>query len=172
MNYLKQFVIPFSGLKPGMHQFDFIVDDKFFEALDYSVFENGMVKISLEMTRQERMLIFDFSFTGYVEVTCDRCLEKFNFPIDANRRLIFKFGEEWQELSEDIIIIPESEYQIDIAHYLYEYISLMLPIKCTHPDDETGKSTCDAEMLKYLADRPGTEDQDPRWDALKKLKDL
>ncbi len=153
-----------------MHQYKFIVDDKFFEALDYSLHRHGLVNVDIDLTRQERMLIFDFTIIGYVEVACDRCLELFNYAIDGTRRLIFKFGSDWEEVSDEIFIIPESEYQIDITHYLYEYISLMLPIKCTHPDDENGVSACDPEMLKYLKVQPKSKEIDPRWDRLKNLK--
>ncbi len=170
VNYLKQFVIPFNGLKPGIYQYDFKVDDQFFEALDYSIFKHGAVKVIVLMTKQERMLIFDFELRGAVEVNCDRCLDQLNYSVDCDKRLIFKFGDDWQDLSDEIIIIPESEYQIDIAHYLYEYISLMIPIKCIHPDNEKGESTCNAEMLKYLGHRPEKSGIDPRWDALKNLK--
>jgi uncharacterized protein len=170
VNYLKQFVIPFSGLKPGTHQYKFIVDDKFFEALDYSLYRHGTVNVGIDLIRQDRMLIFDFAISGFVEVACDRCLDPFNYDIDGNRRLIFKFGSDWEEVSDEIFIIPESEYQIDITHYLYEYISLMLPIKCIHPDDENGVSACNPEMLKYLDIRPKIQEIDPRWDGLKKLK--
>lgn len=170
MNYLKQFIIPFTGLKFGIHHYDFVIDDKFFEALDYSMFKKGSLTVGVELNRQERMLIFDFKILGFIEIECDRCLELINYPVDSNHRLIFKFGHDWEDVSDEIIIIPESEYQIEIAHYLYEFISLTLPMQCIHPDDENGNSTCSAEMLKLLGYHPATQEEDPRWNALKKLK--
>lgn len=43
-----------------------------------------------------------------------------------------------------------------------------------HPDNEDGVSGCNPEVIKYLATSQvtkHTEEEDPRWAALKKLKD-
>jgi len=166
----KQFKIPFRGLKPGVHQYDYQIDKQFFEHLEYAELSNGNLKVSLELTRQERMLIFEFSIRGNVEVICDRCLGKFNQAIDGNEKLFVKFGEDWEEESEDVIIIPESEYQFDISKYLYEYIVLLMPMQRIHPDDEQGKTTCDQDMVDRLDNHQKVSEFDPRWDALLKLK--
>ncbi len=170
MNYLKQFVIPFTGLKFGVHQYEFVIDDQFFDALDYSMFKKGSLKVGLELNRQERMLIFDITISGDVERDCDRCLDPISYPVESTHKLIFKFGEDWEDLSDEIVIIPESEYEINMAHYLYEFICLALPMQCVHPDDKNGVSTCNPEMLKLLGYHPESHEVDPRWEALKKLK--
>jgi len=170
MNYLRQFIIPFSGLKPGVHHYDLVIDNKFFESLDYSTFRKGSLTVGVELNRQERMLIFDFDIHGTVEVECDRCLDLIKYPVNTNRRLIFKFGEKWEDLTDEIVIIPESEYQIDLSHFFYEFISLTLPMRRVHPDDAEGNSTCNQEMLKFLGYHPSGKVEDPRWEALKKLK--
>ena len=71
-------------------------------------------------------------------------------------------------------MIPENEYQIDLAHVMYEYIVTALPIQHIHPDDENGQSTCDSEMLSLLEKMQQKENNeneiDPRWEKLKELK--
>lgn len=170
MNYLRQFIIPIRGLKPGIHHYDLVIDDKFFESLDYSTFRKGSLTVGVELNRQERMLIFDFDIHGSVEVECDRCLDLIKYAVNTNRRLIFKFGEKWEDLTDEIVIIPESVYQIDLSHFFYEFISLTLPMRRVHPDDAEGNSTCNQEMLKLLGYHPSSKVEDPRWEALKKLK--
>lgn len=112
---------------------------------------------------------FLFHFNGSVKLMCDRCLEDYDQPVEGNFRLIVKYGEEFQEISDEIIEIPFTEHRIDLSQYIYEYIQLMLPMKHVHPDDELGNSTCKSEMLEKLNElsKPAT---DPRWDALLKLK--
>ncbi len=172
VDYLKQFVIPFRGLGVGNHSFEFRIDEKFFEAIEYSELKNGNVNLKLELTKEERMLVFEFHFEGTVEVTCDRCLDDFDFPVNGNEQLIVKFGEDWEEESDAIVIIPESEHQFDLSQYIYEYINLLLPMQRIHPDNDKGKSTCNAEMLARLGSTSEKkEDHDPRWDVLLKLKD-
>ena len=170
MDYLKHFVIPFHGLKEGVHHFDYKIDRKFFESFEYAEINNGNVNVVVELTRQERMLIFDFNITGYVEVACDRCLGEFNQAIAGTEKLIVKFGEIWEEESDNVLLIPEGEYQFDISKYIYEYIMLLLPMKRIHPDDENGDTTCEMDMVNRLGYHPESSETDPRWDVLLKLK--
>lgn len=170
MDYFNNFVIPFQGLKVGVHRFDFKADDKFFEQFKSAEILKGDVQVVIEMTKQERMLILDFVFNGWVEVSCDRCLDVFKHPVDGNERLIFKFGDDWQELSNEVIMIPEMEHQLNVNQYIYEFILLLLPMQRIHPEDQDGVSTCDVAMLERLDNHEEIEGIDPRWDALLKLK--
>lgn len=171
VDYLKQFVIPFKGLSIGNHNFEFQVNEKFFESIEYSELHRGEIRLEVEMLKDERMLIFTFQFDGTVEVICDRCLDPFDFPITGRERLFVKFGQEWEEESDEIIVIPEGEYQFDLSPYIYEYINLLLPMQRIHPDNENGTSTCNPEMLERLGNiQEIKEDHDPRWDVLLKIK--
>ena len=170
VDYLKQFVIPFRGLKNEIHHFDFVIDDKFFDAVEYPDLEHGMVHVGVDLIKEERMMIFEFDIRGHVNVECDRCLEPFNQPVEGRERLIVKFGETFEEQSDEVIIIPESDYQFDLSRHIYEYIRLMIPMQCIHPDDTEGNSTCSPEMLDRLSQENKEPQTDPRWDALKKLK--
>jgi len=170
VDYLKNFVIPFRGLKIDIHHFDFVIDNKFFEAIEYAELEKGLVNISLDLIKQERMMIFEFNLKGYVEVLCDRCLEPFDQAIEGRERLIVKFGEKFEEQSDEVILISESDYEFDISPYIYEFINLSLPMQHIHPDDENGNSTCDKDMLDRLSSENNEHESDPRWDVLKKLK--
>ena len=77
MNYFKQFVIQFSGLKNGDHNFNFEVTDKFFEKIEYSEIKKGKVNVDVLLNKQENMLVFNFSINGFVNVICDRCSDPF-----------------------------------------------------------------------------------------------
>lgn len=169
VDYLKQFVIPFSGLELGNHQYSFAIGDKFFESIEYSEFSHGELQVNLDLERQERMLIFRFQITGYVEVECDRCLDELKMHIADTEQLIVKFGTEYQEESEDVLVIPQHEHQFDISHYLYEFISLSLPVQRFHPDDEEGNSTCNPDFLEHLNTYTEEQETDPRWEKLRGL---
>lgn len=171
VDYLKQFVIPFRGLKNEIHHFDYVIDDKFFDAIEYTDLEHGSVNVGLDLIKEERMMIFEFDIRGIVEVACDRCLDPFDLPIEGRERLIVKFGDHYEEQSDDVVIIPEEAYKFDVSTYIYEFIRLMIPMQCIHPDDEHGNSTCNQEMLDRLAEEDKKPETDPRWDALKKLKE-
>ena len=167
MKALKEFVIPFVGLKEGMHDYSFEIDDRFFESFEYSETGHGRVHVNVSLERKERMLIFTFAFKGFVTVPCDRCAMDMDHPVEGHERLIVKFGHEFIEESDEIIVIPDTESHIDISPYIYEYIILALPMKRVHPEGEEG---CDPEAIEKL-NRHSSGETDPRWEALKQLKD-
>lgn len=169
MDYLKSFVIQFSGLSLDKHQFDYQIDDRFFENIEYSEIKKGDVQVKLILDKHESMLVLDFDIQGEVEVLCDRCADYFMQPIQGHERLIVKFSEVPKEETEDLITLHPSENKINISKYIYEYICLLLPYRLVHPEDENGNSQCDPEMVRRLSELSPHPVTDPRWDSLKNL---
>ena len=169
MKPLDQFIIPFSGLKSGNHVCDLQIDKTFFEHFKHREIQNGNLSVHIDLEREERMLIFHCSISGVVTLSCDRCNGLIEIPLEGEERLIVKFGEEFSEQSDDVLIIPESESQFDTAPSLNEFIHLLLPMKRLHPEDENGNSTCDQEMIDKLEELSQKPKVDPRWEKLKEL---
>jgi uncharacterized protein len=169
VNHLKEFIIQFSGLELGIHNFEFNVDDNFFKEFEYSEITKGKVKVNLQLEKQVNMLNLEFLIDGYVTCVCDRCLENYQQKITANERVLVKFGDDKSEESDEIVVIPTSQIQIDISQDVFEFIILSLPIKRVHPEDKNGKSDCNKDIIKILNKLDVHENNDPRWDELKKL---
>ena len=172
---MKQFSIQFANLKSGTYDFEFAINEKFFENFEESEITHGKLKTTIELQREARMLILNFDIKGIVKLTCDRCLDDFDQKIETKNQLIFKFGSETKEETDEIIIIPESDNTLYIAQYIYEFIHLALPTKRIHPKDKNGKSLCNKEILKKLEQHKAIEDSkeeeiDPRWEGLKNIK--
>jgi uncharacterized metal-binding protein YceD (DUF177 family) len=163
-------VIPFKGLGLGTHLFEFEIDDRFFECFEYSEVKEGKVSLSLKLEKEDRMLTLTFSFHGFLRALCDRCLEPVDFPVDAVEQLFIKFGTEAKEEDDNVLVIPETEYKLELGHPVYEMLSLILPFRKVHPDDGNGNSTCNPEMLGMLSKHMAHQTDDSAWDALKKLK--
>lgn len=159
-------MISFSGIKTGSHNYNFQIGDWFFENFEYSEIKKGNVGVDLVLNKQENMLVLDFAINGNVNVTCDRCLENFDFPVNDKKRLIVKFGDKTYEQTDEITILSLKEYQIDISKYIYEYIHLLLPIKRVHPDEKN----CNNEIINILKDINNAKNNNSVWDALKKNK--
>ena len=181
MKYLAKYDIAFKGLKEGKHQFEFEIDDKFFEQFENSMVEKGTVDAEVLFTKQSTLLILNMSVKGSVELLCDRCLENYQQELTNSSTLYVKFGNKNEEDNDEIIVIPFEENQIQLAQYLYELIILGLPIKHVHPIDKDGNSTCDPEMenklneylVEEVSDLDNNEEEpiDERWNELKKLLD-
>ena len=166
--------IQFSGLKPGNYQYNYALTKEFFAAFDNDILSDGEVNFEVNMEKKERLLIFTFTFSGKIKTTCDRCLGDLEVPVNGKETLCVKFSDDEESDNEDIVILPESAYKIDLAPWLYEYVVVAKPMQCIHPDDENGNSTCDPEMLKYLQqqeEEPMEEEPiiDPRWDKLREI---
>lgn len=174
---LKQFSIPFTGLKIGKHQFDFEIDNSFFDAFEYSLVKQGNLKAAVELDKQETMLILQFHIVGTILLDCDKCLSDFNYPVDIRERQIVKFAEDELESDDlEIIVLNRKESSIDVSELIYEFITVSVPyIKTCEQGGE--EQQCDPEMIErlksYSAGAPEPKemnDDDPRWEALKKLK--
>lgn len=169
LDFLKQFVIPFSGLSLGNHDYQFKITSEFFEYFEYSEIKHANIDVKVILDKQSTMLIFDFDINGDVELICDRCQDPFPLEIEGEERLIVKFSEEQSSPADEIIILSQFENKIDLNKHIFEYINLLLPYKRVHPDDNNGISLCNKEMIEKLKSLEQTKQTDPRWDALKKI---
>ena len=171
MKYLKQYCIPVKELKQEVYSFDFYVNEKFFELFENSEIKKGNADVNITLKKNSQNIILEFDIIGSVNVMCDRCLDYFDLPIKINEKLFFVFSNEHKSSSHDFIILNLNENEINIAQYIYEFITLSLPIKKIHPNDEFGNSTCNKEMLNKLNMLTYKEETeiDPRWNKLKNL---
>ncbi|WP_428328341.1 YceD family protein [Mucilaginibacter sp.] len=173
MKSLKIFSIPFTGLKLGKHQFEFTIDDAFFNEFEYSLVKKANLKCDVELERQETMIILNFHINGTINTNCDRCLAQYPQQVDINEQQVAKFSEEAIDEDEEIITLNKNDHEIDISGLIYEYINVALPF-ITVCDDEGNTPYCDKEMLESLNKLSANDGQneltDPRWDALKKFK--
>lgn len=174
MRNLAAFTIPFVGLKLGKHQFEYEIDNEFFEHFEYDELNDTNVKVDLCLEKKTTMMEFTFKASGFVNVNCDVTNEPYNQPIDGSLFLVVKFGEEYNDDNEDLLILPHGEFEINVQQYIYELIVLSIPLKRVHPGVEDG--TLDSEVLDKLEELSITNNEnkkedetDPRWDKLKNL---
>ncbi|MEX1002588.1 MAG: DUF177 domain-containing protein [Crocinitomicaceae bacterium] len=176
----RELLIRFSGLSEGFHKFHFEIDKTFFEQFDYSELKNTELKVDVVFEKKPDMNILNIEIVGKAEVMCDKCTDDFFVEIQSREELIYKFGDVISD-DEKIIFLPENEIELDISQPVYEMAVLAVPPRRIHPE-----GTCNQEMLKtmdnYLMvaenesdsltdESLGEEEEaDPRWEALKKLK--
>ena len=174
MRRIAAYTIPFVGLKLGKHQFEYDIDNEFFDHFEYDEFNSVDVKIDLLFEKKTTMMELTFKASGTVNVDCDITNEPYDQPIDSSLFLVIKFGDEYSDEDEDLLIIPHGEYEVNVQQYIYELIVLSLPIKRVHPGVEDGTLKSDVldklEELSIDKKEKNNEDEiDPRWDKLKNL---
>jgi uncharacterized metal-binding protein YceD (DUF177 family) len=171
---LKDFDISFVGLKQGVHEFQYDLDKAFFENFGFDEFNSVALTAAVELDKGSTLMDLSLKSTGAVNVNCDVTDEPFDMPLLSSMDLVVKFGEEYNDENEDILILPHGEYKFNVAQYIYEMIVLSLPAKRVHPGVEDG--SLQSDVLDRLNDMSVSEpksndsETDPRWDVLKSLK--
>lgn len=186
MGKFKLYNVDLKNLTPGVHEFDYLLENKFFVDIDGDQVQKGKVNVHLTVNKASMMYEMDFHLEGVVYVPCDRCLDDMELPIDTKNRLVVKFGREYAEESDEVVIVPEEEGAINIAWFLYEFIALAIPMKHVHAPGKCNKAMS-SKLKMHTAHSTNEEDEDfiegeddfsmddntgatdPRWDALKGL---
>lgn len=180
MKYLKNFLLPFSGLKNGIHLFDYQIDNVFFECFEDSIIQNGKVRVHLKFDKRPSFFVLNFDFEGYVEMNCDRCLEDFEMPLNNEQQFIVRLSEIEKEDEEEVVYIKTTDTEINIATFIYEIIHLNLPMRKVCEDGENGNPDCNENMFGYISEISeddktkdegnSVETTSSVWSALKDLK--
>jgi uncharacterized metal-binding protein YceD (DUF177 family) len=169
MRSKSEYALPFEGLKLGVHEYEFKLDNTFFASEAHSFVQQGELHLKFKLEKKERMMLGNFDFDGYVISPCDLCTEDVKVPLKGVFDIVFKFGDE-ESNDENLIMIASNEFEINISPLCIEFIASMMPLRVLHPDGE-----CNEEMLELLdkyssgSDESDDDEADPRWEALKKL---
>ncbi len=176
MDKLKDYSIAFKGLKEGTHHFHYEIGQSFFDSIEDSIIKNGDFEVDVTMNKKSQMLQLDFNIAGNVYAICDNCLGDLTIPVQYEGTMYIKFGIVYDEPSDEIIILPHEENEFNVAQLIYEFIVISMPLRSVHEDDEE----CDPDMINKLEELTAQHHEnndhtdeaiDPRWAALKKLKD-
>ncbi|MDR1723748.1 MAG: DUF177 domain-containing protein [Tannerella sp.] len=178
METLKKYDIDLKSLSIStIYELEYELNDEFFDSVDATEVKQGNVRVVLKITRAALAFELNFRIMGKVIVTCDRCLEDVELPVEASNRLIVTFGDEFAETSDEHVIVSEDVGKINVAWYMYEFVVLALPIKRVH--ESGGCNELMAAKLRELSveeceygDDEGERNRgvtDPRWDALRNL---
>jgi uncharacterized metal-binding protein YceD (DUF177 family) len=154
-NYI---VLPLRNLEKRKQTFEFRMGTEFFSDFQNPEIIEGSVEISLEVEKFSQFVNVALTFSGTLTVSCDRCLEDLDVPVEGENMLSVVFEKvldkpDDEDPDEDIIYVNAEDGETDLTVYVYESICLALPIQRVHGEDENGKSLCNPEMLKYITNR-------------------
>lgn len=168
---------------------EFLLDNLFFADIDGPEVQKGKVKVKLTVKRTSRAFELNFQTEGVVYLPCDRCLDEMELPVTSSDKLMVKFGKQYGEEGDNLIIVPEDEGDINVAWFMYEFVALSIPMKHVHAPGKCNKGMT-GKLNKHLrtdADEEKDEEfevsddiiieddneqqTDPRWNELKKILD-
>lgn len=200
------FKLPLKGMPNGTQQFEYELGTEFFRNMESPDIVKGNVKVDLTVKHADDIYYLDFIVKGVVFIPCDRCLDEMEHVVDTTYHLCVKYGEDYCDENDEVLIIPESNNYLNVAYMLYDTVCLTVPLKHVHPLGKCNRAMS-AQLKKHAAKSNLDEDEeeqsdsaddifnvndivdfdndnsdsnndddnegatDPRWDALKNLKD-
>lgn len=170
MNKHKEYIIPFVGLSNEIHRFSYFIDDAFFAMFDVSEITRAGVQVDLDVDKSDRMLVLNFNMSGFIGVTCSRCLDEFDLEVEGEQEFFVKFGTEFKEEDANVLILPEGSSHLDVSDLLFDYIHLMIPYRVVHPENESGETACDPIVIEHLNKLSQKVVKDSPWEKLKDIK--
>jgi uncharacterized protein len=170
--------IEFGGLKSGWHDFDFEINQTFFEEISSEEeIENFQLRADCRLEKQSTLLVLEVKLTGHLDLSCDRCLIDFKHAVNIEDRVVVKFASLTEQVNtEELIELPFNAHQLNLHQFFYELILLSIPMKRVKSDCNNSANTCDINVLNKLEDFKTEEEEiknietDQKWAALKNIK--
>ena len=128
----------------------------------------------MKLEKKTTLLEFNISIAGTLGLYCDVTNEPFELFINPEHDFVVKYGDSFDDVSENIVILPHGSHEIDLSKRIFETIVLSVPQKRIHPGVVDG--SLKSEVFKFLENlhplkkNIDNKKTDPRWDELKKLK--
>jgi uncharacterized metal-binding protein YceD (DUF177 family) len=176
MGSRREFDIAFVGLKPGIHEYHYEVDDKFFSTYTTD-FSNCSTQIKLTLEKNTSFMMLKFEVVGKMDVACDRCGNPLQMDLWDEFNMIVKLVENPDEMNEteddpDIYYISRTESHLHLADWIYEFVMLSIPMQRMCNESEIGGPQCNVEILNMLKKmESGTlENNNPLSKGLEKFK--
>lgn len=192
------FDLPLKGMPNGTQEFEYELGMDFFRKMESTDVLSGDVNVKVDVKRSGDIYELKFTLNGEIGIPCDRCLDEMQHIVDTEYRVNVKYGEEYNDEADDVIEIPESFNTFDVSNLIYDTVMLTIPLQHTHAAGECNaemqaqlaahraENILDDEDVddEYTTYADGNEDAtaqedneennfscDPRWEALRKLKD-
>lgn len=174
----------------GTHDFEYRLGKTFFTNMESEDIHDADLRVALTVNYKGDIYELDFKVEGTVTLICDRCLDDLEYPVETSYHINVKYGDDYNDDSDDLLVIPESDNYLNVAYMIYDTVALTIPMKHVHPLGKcnrqmsamlkkhraAGVSDEDAALEEQLIDEIDTMDAeepqrttDPRWDKLKEI---
>ena len=193
MGNFSAFKLPLKSLPSGSHEFEYELGKQFFEDMESADIRDAHLKVNVLVNVKGDVYELSLKVTGELTLICDRCLDELPWPVDTEYKVFVKYGEDYNDEADNLLVIPESDNFLNISYILYDTVALTIPIKHVHPMGKCNRAMStllrkhrspvsnlegdDSEMMEEMMDSiddidSGVDDApvDPRWNDLKKIQ--
>lgn len=143
--------------------------------LDLSPYTFKGGEIEIEFYRTLHFIRVNFVINLGIKIQCDRSLDYFVKPVDADYEVLFKVDvkEETEDENGAVRRFNFSSNTLSIEEEVRDTIMLQIPIKKLHPrflDEQGNPKEYESQTYGSTSRESEEENIDPRWEDLKKLK--
>lgn len=169
MGKFTEFKLMLKSLPEGKHAFEYHLGKEFFTNMENTDVRDADVNVAVEVEHRRDSYVLSFHLTGTLTVACDRCLDDLELPIDATYGLTVKYGEEYNDDSDTLLVIPESDNYLNVAYMIYDTAVLAIPPRHVHPQGKCNRAMT-ALNKKYSAN-PGDDDAGLEQELMDEIDD-
>jgi len=168
--------IPIIALENKVYEYQMEGNSDFFQAFEQEWIEKGSFKVKVKLDKSPTMIQVYLNIDAVLQLICDRSLEEFNFPIEVNEKIIFKFADHSEDMGDNLYLLDRKEPYLDLSQDIYDFIALQVPMKKLHPRYINSENTSLADEFLYTTEKEEeaeerAQETDPRWNILKNLTD-
>ena len=120
MGKFSQFKVQLASKADGRYEQDFVCDTEFFRNMENEEVFSSVVDLA-------------FPCRGMMQIPCDRCLDPLDHEVDTTYHITVKYGDSYNDVSDDLLVIPESDTYLNVAYMLYDTLLLTIPLRHVHP---------------------------------------
>ncbi len=174
----RAFEIAFVGLKPGLHEFNFDLEDQFFIDKDVQDMTHPKAHVKMTLEKNSGFMLLKFEVGGSAAVHCDRCGNPLNIDLWDDFKMLVKMVENADEMNEqeedpDVFYISRGESHINVEDWIYEFVMLSVPLQNMCSPEKMGGPQCNNEVLEKLKEMEQQQNEhnaNNLWKGLDKFK--
>lgn len=164
-------IIPLNGLTSSGADLEGKLGKEFFAAFDNRDILDASLDVSVRIRKSGTSISVGCAVSGDITVACDRCMEDLKIPVGFDRHLTVKFSSDGaDDTAEEVLVLDESDTDLDLGQFVYDYTMLCLPIRKVHED-----GGCNEAVLRILSEGvriAASEDESQAGSPFAVLKDL
>ena len=145
MGKFAPYKVQLASLPDGKHEQDFECGIEFFQNMENPEILASDVKVHMDLVKKNDLYDCTFHCKGMLKIPCDRCLDPIDHEVDTEYHITVKYGEDYNDETDDLLVIPYSDSYLNVAYMLYDTIVLTIPLRHVHP---MGK--CNRAMVAAL----------------------
>lgn len=145
MSVHKAYTLNLASLPEGHHEMDCRCDTEFFRMMESPDVYEADIDAHIDVDRKGDAYHILITLEGDMRIPCDRCLEPMVHEVDAEYGLTVRYGDEYNDSLDDVLILPWNEREWDLSRVLCDTVMLTVPLRHVHDDGE-----CDLSMTDRL----------------------